>query len=336
MQNIFCAILILLGSCAVQAENLAGNGIFSREITLVNSIPYEQYGICFVGKVPVGQFDADLALFKMEDDKKVLFQAVPEPDGETYSLYASLNHSDPDFSILPYASLTLQPEQQLVKKADFKSSLSINAETGEMGNHKIRIKIDKLSGTISSLKHNGVDHDLADISGNGKNGLNVYRPALNESCPKSIKLTLLADGPLVAVMLVEKAFPEKPTLQTLITVFADSEKFKIENCFAAENISPNEEHLFSFAFHIPEGKWRTQPTYLTYYGDNYGIDWVGPNPDKAEIQDSTVISRISLKTDETAFEYWLWPYIGPFSEEIASRFATKIQKPLQISAERKD
>jgi hypothetical protein len=149
-----------------------------------------------------------------------------------------------------------------------------------------------------------VDHEFVDVDADGNRGLNDYLYIIGRNAKENrsrnedtVKLTVVAAGPLAASMLIESAAPNAVTLKRQITIFADSEKIRIENILDKKMERKPEGTFFGFPFNVPNGKWFFDmpwasveaetdqipganrnfyplQRYAVYAGENVGIDWV--------------------------------------------------------------
>ena len=272
-----------------------------NDILLVNTTSRDRWGIAFIGTAP--KTDKKVMMYKNNVGTVLPIQAVDDPNGETCSLYANFASGEKPGPVPALGMMQLTPDEAASSPL-FSSSLFINAETGTMGNDAIQLMIDKQSGAIKSLRLNKVDHEFVDADADGNRGLNDYLYILGRDAAKNrsrnegaVKLTVVAAGPLAASMLIESAAPNAKTLKRQITIFADSEKIRIENILDKKMERKPEGTFFGFPFNVPNGKWffdmpwasveveKDQipganrnfyplQRYAVYAGEKVGIDWV--------------------------------------------------------------
>ncbi|MDR3199090.1 MAG: glycosyl hydrolase-related protein, partial [Planctomycetaceae bacterium] len=240
----------------------------TKKTLLVNTLSRKRDGICFIGKA-VKDFEGNktLRIFRTKDGKHVPVQYIADPNGKnTCSMYADLSLSQgvsaPNIPALGF----IEVEPDTTASINIKSSLNVNSETGEINNNRIKLSIDKESGTIKSLKILSNPHEFVDSGSDGNRGLNDYlyiigrnaaenRERINQ--PQAVRFTVLAAGPLVASVLVEinNGVPNVTSLKQQITVFEDSEQIRIENVLDKKMERKPEGTFFGFPFNIPDGKW---------------------------------------------------------------------------------
>ena len=230
-----------------------------NNMLLVNTSSRDRWGICFIGKSL--NAEQELMMYKTDLGSMVPVQAVADPGGETYSQYANFRFGEKPVPALGMMSLAASD----VETSSLSSSLYINAETGEMENDTFHLVIDKQSGAIKSLKLKGASHEFVAVGADGNRGLNDLLYILGRNAEEnrsrnegSVKLTVVASGPLVASMLIETASDSVPNATALtrqITIFADSEKIRIENILDKKMERSPEGVFFGFPFNVPNGKW---------------------------------------------------------------------------------
>jgi len=233
----------------------------NNDMVLVNTFSRNRWGIHFIGKAP--KWDKNLKMYKNDAGNLLPVQAVPDPsDPATCSLYVHASFGDRSESVpaLGMMSLSLDEAAAIPR---IPSSLYIDAQTGEMGNDMFSLVIDTQTGTIKSLKLKTANHEFVDVGADGNRGLNDYLYILGRNADEnrsrhegSVKLTVVAEGPLVASMLIETApVPNAESLKRQITIFADSEKIRIENVLDKKMERRPEGTFFGFPFNVPNGKW---------------------------------------------------------------------------------
>ena len=273
------------------------------DMLIVNTSSRDRWGIAFIGKTP--KTDKTLTMYKNDTGNAFPVQAVVDPDGESCSLYADFRFGK--FVPIPALGMMSLTADTTATIPSIPNSLFINAETGEMGNDKFRLVIDKQSGAIQSLKLDGVDHEFVAAGSDGNRGLNDYLYILGRNAAENrarnegtVKLTVVAAGPVVASMLVETAGDQAPNAAAFkrqITIFADSEKIRIENVLDKKMERRPEGTFFGFPFNVPNGKWfldmpwalveaekdqmpaanrnyYSLQRYAVLAGDNIGVNWV--------------------------------------------------------------
>jgi len=234
-----------------------------NDMLLLNTLSRNRWGIHFIGKAP--KWDKNLRMYKNDAGNLLPVQAVPDPsDPATSSLYvhASFGESSESVPALGMMSLSLDESATIPR---IPSSLFIDAQTGEMGNDMFTLVIDKQTGTIKSLQLKTANHEFVDAGADGNRGLNDYLYILGRNAEENrarydspVKLTVVAEGPLVASMLIETTSDSVPNAESLkrqITIFADSEKIRIENVLDKKMERRPEGTFFGFPFNIPNGKW---------------------------------------------------------------------------------
>ena len=280
----------------------------SNDMLLINTSSRDRWGIGYIGTAPkTDLWSTGLALFKNEVGNTVPVQAIVNPDDpETCSLYADFSYGELPGPILALGTMSLVHDAA-AQPSSYSGPLYINAETGEMGNNSFRLVIDKQSGAITSLQLNDVDHEFVDVGADGNRGLNDYLYIIGRDAEENrsriegpVKLTVVASGPLAASMLIEAApdsTPNATTFKRQVTIFADSEKIRIENVLDKKMERKPEGTFFGFPFNIPNGKWFVDmpwasveidddqlpganrnyysvQRYATCVGEHLGINWV--------------------------------------------------------------
>ncbi|MDR0871682.1 MAG: glycosyl hydrolase-related protein [Planctomycetaceae bacterium] len=226
---------------------------------LINTLSRQRNGVTFLGN--------DLAqaptvrVFETEDGKPVVVQSVADPDGKTVSIYADLQWGGNAPSIPALGTLRLKKSD---KQPEEKTGVfRINTETGEMKNNKVHLVIDTQTGAIKSLKLAGSDHNFVKEGDDGNSGLDDYLYIIGRDAEKNrerikspAKLTVVANGPLVASVLIE--IPESPSFKSFkrqITLFADNDKVRIVNVIDKKKERKPEGMFLGFPFNVPNGKW---------------------------------------------------------------------------------
>jgi hypothetical protein len=233
------------------------------DMVLVNTTSRGRWGIHFIGKAP--KTDKNLRMYKNSAGRHIPVQAVADPNNsELCSLYAHISFGEASDSVPALGMISLSLDEK-APVPNISSSLYVNAETGEMGNDMFRLVIDKQSGAITSLKLKTVNHEFVDVGSDGNRGLNDYLYIIGRNAEENrsrnegpVKLTVVADGPLAASVLVETApgaTPNAGMFKRQITIFADTEKIRIENIFDKKMERQPEGTFFGFPFNIPNGKW---------------------------------------------------------------------------------
>ncbi len=234
-----------------------------NDMLLVNTTTRDRWGICFIGKTP--KTDKKLTMYKNDVGNVLPVQTVDDCDDRgTCSLYADFSFGEKPGEVPALGKMSLSPVESATIPT-IPSSLRIDAETGEMGNDLFNLVIDKQSGAIKSLKLKSVDHEFVDAGSDGNRGVNDYLYIIGRNAEENrsrnegtVKLTVVASGPLAASMLIE-IFPTSTAnakaLKSQITIFADSEKIRIENVLDKKMERKPEGTFFGFPFNIPNGKW---------------------------------------------------------------------------------
>jgi len=239
-----------------------------NDMLVVNTLSRDRWGIAFIGKTQISKApktDKGLRIYKNDVGNPVPIQAVADPnDPGTCSLYAHFAFGEKPGPVpaLGMMSLSLDETAAIPR---IPSSLYIDAETGEMGNDMVSLVIDKQSGAIKSLQLKTVNHEFVDVGADGNRGLNDYLYIIGRNAEENrsrnegtVKLTVVASGPLVASMLIETepdSTPNATTFKRQITIFADSERIRIENVLDKKMERNPEGTFFGFPFNIPNGKW---------------------------------------------------------------------------------
>ena len=274
-----------------------------NDMVLINTTNRDSRGICFIGKSQTK--DWNLAMYKNDIGNILPVQGVVDPnESETCSLYANFSYEENVVPALGMVSLILDKKTEIPR---IPSALYIDAETGEMGNDRMQLVIDKQSGAIKSLKLNSINHEFVDVGADGNRGLNDYLYIIGRNAEENrsrnegtVKLTVVASGPLVASMLIETDSASTPNAESFkrqITIFADSEKIRIENVLDKKMERNPEGTFFGFPFNIPNGKWFLDmpwalvevdkdqlpganrnfyplQRYAVYAGEKIGINWI--------------------------------------------------------------
>lgn len=332
-------------------ENLFGSTKDEPDGTmiLINTAQRDRRGICYIGKAIRDENRTDaLTYFRTKDGKIVPVQCVSDPDERgTCSLYADFSWNEDSPRVPAGGTLELTPLEN-ESTYDFSLTLSVDPEVGEMRNDQIQLRLD--SGSLRSFRLVGIIYDL--VSKDAECGLGDF--TATETKPP--KMRVLTEGPLVASVLLEYDLPEgvtkNPVLKSRqITIFADTEKVKIENVLQfPEKPQENHENYFAFPFSIREGEWRlnSQDVILeknetetrrtvrscVLAGPAQGMNWVTLDTALVEFRRSSqgppalLCMPDSRKGESASYEFWLWPYQAGFNAEIAARFARETQRPL--------
>ncbi|MDR1958649.1 MAG: hypothetical protein LBQ54_06355 [Planctomycetaceae bacterium] len=272
----------------------------------VNTLGWKREGICFIGKA-AKDFEGTqtVRMFKTPDGKPIPVQYIADPDGRnTCSMYADLSHGDSAPNIPALSSIEVVQDKRM--SFDMTSSFHVNAETGEMRSRRIHLILDKESGSIKSLKITGNSHEFVNTGSDGNQGLDDYLYIIGRNATENrqrsqnnTKRTVLAEGPLVASMLVEidSGVPNAKSLKRQITIFNDSKNVRIENILDKKLEYKPEGTFFGFPFNIPGGKWHVDTPwasvevekdqipganrnyycvqrYCTLANENCGVNWV--------------------------------------------------------------
>ena len=275
-----------------------------NDMLLVNTTSRDRWGIGFIGKAP--KTDTKLIMYKNDIGNVLPVQAVADPnDPGICSLYVDFGFGEKPGPVPALGMMPLSVSETEIPKIP--SSLFIDAETGEMGNDMFRLIIDKQSGAIKSLQIKTIDHEFVDAGADGNRGLNDYLYIIGRDAEKNrsrnegtVKLTVIADGPLAASMLIETlpdSTPNAVTFKRQITIFDDSEKIRIVNVLDKKMERKPEGTFFGFPFNIPDGKWfldmpwasvevdkdqipganrnfYSLQRYAVYAGEKVGVNWV--------------------------------------------------------------
>ncbi|MDR3232798.1 MAG: hypothetical protein LBT46_03895 [Planctomycetaceae bacterium] len=248
-------------------EKAAGSGGSGNSLTLllVNTSSHPRSGVCYIGKFPKNfEGTQQVKMFQTEDGKTVPVQYIADPDsGKTASAYADLQWGANAPNIPALGAIQLKASDAFPD--DRTGIFHIDTATGEMRNKKVRLIIDTETGTIRSLKLAGNDRDFVNPGDDGNRGLNDYlyiigRNALENRSRSTgkVKLTVVAGGPLAASVLVESepgSVPDAESFKRQITLFADTEKIRIENVIDKKKERRPEGMFFGFPFNVPNGKW---------------------------------------------------------------------------------
>ncbi|MDR2438985.1 MAG: glycosyl hydrolase-related protein [Planctomycetaceae bacterium] len=297
----------------------------------VNTLSRKRDGVCYIGKT-AKDFEGTqtLRIFKTPDGKQIPVQYIADSDGQnTCSMYADLSRGISAPNIPALGFLEVEPDKTAT--FDKTGSFHVNAETGEMRSRRIHLIIDKESGTIKSLKIPGSAHEFVNAGSDGNRGLDDYLYIIGRNAaenreridqPQAVRLTVLADGPLVASMLVEinDGVPNAKSLKRQITIFEDNEKIRIENVLDKKMERKPEGTFFGFPFNVPNGKWFVDTAwalvevekdqipganrnfysvqrYCTLANENCGVNWV--TVDANMIQFAPI-----LFTEPWGLKYW--------------------------------
>ncbi|MCJ7582585.1 MAG: hypothetical protein MUP98_18885 [Candidatus Aminicenantes bacterium] len=180
-----------------------------------------------------------------------------------------------------------------------------------LSNEWLSLDIDETSGTIKSLKTEGLDIDLAGRQ-NGS-GLNDYiyvagRDPKNFLRDKNISLQIKDSGPLVASITITSEAPGCYSLEREIQIFSGLKRVDILNHINKQNILEPEGVHFAFPFFIPEGQVRVDIAWGFYRPEldqlpgsnknyfsaqrwvdisntNYGVTWVSLDAPLIELGD---------------------------------------------------
>ncbi|GHT11990.1 alpha-mannosidase [Planctomycetales bacterium] len=236
---------------------------------LINTLTRQRNGVTFIGRDVLSRIESNVKMYQTDDSKPVTVQYVPDPDSvstpegkiKTVSVYADLGWGGnaPSVPALGTLRLKLSDKQPEEKTGVFR----INTETGEMKNSKVHLVIDTQTGAIKSLKLAGSDHNFVKEGDDGNSGLDDYLYIIGRDAEKNrerikspAKLTIVANGPLAASVLVE--IPESPSFKSFkrqITLFADNDKVRIVNLIDKKKERKPEGMFFGFPFNVPNGKW---------------------------------------------------------------------------------
>ncbi|MDR3183217.1 MAG: hypothetical protein LBT89_09925 [Planctomycetaceae bacterium] len=233
---------------------------------LVNTSSHIRSGVCYIGKFHKSYFEGtqQVKMFQTKDGKAVPVQGVANPDSSnTVSVYADLQWGANSPNIPALGAIQLKASDAVPDNRT--GVFRIDTATGEMRNKKVRLIIDTETGAIRSLKLAGNDHDFVNPGDDGNRGLNDYLYIIGRNAQENrsrstgkVKLTVVADGPLAASVLVESepgSVPDAESFKRQITLFADTEKIRIENVINKKKERRPEGMFFGFPFNVPDGKW---------------------------------------------------------------------------------
>jgi hypothetical protein len=233
--------------------------------------------------------ERDLGMFKNDVGNLLPLQAVADPsDPEMSSLYANFAFGEKQGPVPALGMMTLIDAWAVnLDMPKIPSSLYIDAETGEMGNANFDLIIDKQTGVVKSLKLKLSNNEFVDFGADGNRGLNDYLHIIGRNAEENrsrdegtVKLTVVASGPLAASMLIETtgdSTPNAVSLKRQITIFADSEKIRIENVLDKKMERRPEGTFFGFPFNIPNGKWYLDMPWALVEVDNDQIPGANRN-----------------------------------------------------------
>jgi alpha-mannosidase len=121
----------------------------------------------------------------------------------------------------------------------------------------LRVEVDAKTGAVKSLKLAGVEHDFVDSS--APVALNDYRYVLGEDVAGAttngpVKITVTADGPLVAALRIESDAPGCNTLVREIRVVDGVDRVEIADTVDRKAVREKDAVHFGFGFNVPAGK----------------------------------------------------------------------------------
>ncbi|GHT46764.1 hypothetical protein FACS189454_08400 [Planctomycetales bacterium] len=236
---------------------------------LINTLTRQRNGVTFIGRDVLSRIESNVKMYQTDDGKPVTVQYVPDTDSvstpegkiKTVSVYADLGWGGNAPSVPALGTLRLKKSDE--KPEEKTGVFRINTETGEMKNNKVHLVIDTQTGAIKSLKLAGSDHNFVKEGDDGNSGLDDYLYIIGRDAGKNrerikspAKLTVVANGPLAASVLVE--IPESPSFKSFkrqITLFADNDKVRIVNLIDKKKERQPEGMFFGFPFNVPNGKW---------------------------------------------------------------------------------
>jgi hypothetical protein len=138
-----------------------------------------------------------------------------------------------------------------------------DAESLEIGNDRLQLKIDPESGAIVSLRRKGIDANLVNPGADGNRGLDDYLYILERNSEENrarqsggVVATVVDAGPLMARLRIESPAPNCHKLVREITVVDGSDHVVIENHMDKLLERRPEGTFFAFPFHVPGGQWR--------------------------------------------------------------------------------
>jgi hypothetical protein len=125
---------------------------------------------------------------------------------------------------------------------------------GVLDNNLIRLEIDKVRGTISTLTRYGENYNYA-----SENGLNdfIYTGRYGSNpgqIEKIISISVVDDGEVAATLRVLSEAPGCRSLTRDITLYRGMERVDIVNCIDKKNVYKEENIRFIFPFNIEHGE----------------------------------------------------------------------------------
>lgn len=188
-----------------------------------------------------GPFDADA-------------QCVTAPDGHVVDVQL-LDNGRWAFiaeNIAPLSSAVYKIEDR--KASSGKSAASMVVGNFGLDNGLIRLTIDSVLGTISSLRRTGDDYEYA--SGKGLNDyLYTGRMAASPQGAGTVRgIQVVDDGPVAATLRIESDAPGCNSLTRYITLYHGIDRVDIVNVLDKKDIREWENVRFLFPFNIPHAE----------------------------------------------------------------------------------
>ena len=265
---------------------------------VVNPLIRVREGICYIGRVRRTSKEPAVKVFRNNHGSMIPVQYVSDPDDENmFSMYADFSYADTKVSVPGLGAILLEYDAEATVKQKFETTLSVDVKTGVMKNDPIRLTVDLKTGAVTSLKMIGIDHDLVQSDKelywwSSTGGWSFGNP--------TTRLTVVAEGPLVASVLVESGGKKMQ-----ITIFNDSERIR----FQESDARPQSPVQRFFHFNVPDYVvWNNKKwfEYAVFANDECGVNIVGLDA-----------------------ECWIWPYTATFNGGIALRFASQVlQSPV--------
>ncbi|MCB0283088.1 MAG: hypothetical protein KDF60_10945 [Calditrichaeota bacterium] len=187
----------------------------------------------------------------------------------------------------------------------------INTSKNSIQNEFIAVKIDPVSGSISSLKSIEGNHQFELTDHEKGNGLNEYfyiagRDPSDPLPAANARIHIKEQGPLVNSIMIESDAPGCNKLTREISLVAGINRVDIFNTIDKKNIYDKEGVHFAFPFNVPDGETRidigwgnyrpekdqlpgacknyfTVQTWVDISNQDYGVTWVTNDAPMIEI-----------------------------------------------------
>ncbi|MFC2118950.1 glycoside hydrolase family 38 C-terminal domain-containing protein [Bacteroidota bacterium] len=200
-----------------------------------------------------------------------------------------------------------------IRKQDLAENKELIVNENYLINEFLNVKIDKTNGSIKSLKHKDIPHDLVDNT--ATKGLNSYfyikgRKPDKAFGTENVRIKIKEKGPVIVSLLIESEAEGCYKLSREVQLFSGINRINIINTVDKKKIYNQESIHFGFPFNIKEGKMNIDIVYGYYRPEHdqlegacknyftvedwvdisnqdYGITWASPDAPLIEIGDIT-------------------------------------------------